>query len=194
MATRRTAFASVRNNTSGPLVAVSVVHKYSDNYKHQHQWGIIQPGEIPSDRWEVEYNTGAFTTGRDWWLVTWYSEDMKTLYYSNPNNFRGLFDTLDRTAPEAVGAAASLATKILASPTGPVGSIAAGFVAGRAAKATTALLFNTESTEGYKGHTLFEEDANSETEIIIRDNNTIIFKSKSGVSETVYASKPAPTL
>ena len=63
--TKRTALATVRNNTSEPLVGVSVVHKYSDDYSHQHQWGIIQPGELASETLEVEYNTGAFTTGKD---------------------------------------------------------------------------------------------------------------------------------
>ena len=38
--------------------------------------GAIQPSEIAAEPMEVEYNTGAFTTGRDWWPVTWYSPDM----------------------------------------------------------------------------------------------------------------------
>jgi hypothetical protein len=191
MATRRTAFASVRNNTSGPLVAVSVVHKYSDNYKHQHQWGIIQPGDIPSDSMEVEYNTGAFTTGRDWWIVTWYSADMNTLYYSNPNNFRDIIDKLEGVAPDAISAAAGAIAGLSTSLTGP-GAVAAAAAAAVAAKATTSALFNSESTAGFKQHILRAEDEGVLTEIVINADRTITFKSRSGNSDTVSASKPAP--
>jgi hypothetical protein len=191
MATKRTAFASVRNNTSGPLVAVSVLHKYSDNYKDQHQWGIIQPGEIPSDRMQVEYNTGAFTTGRDWWIVTWYSPDMKTLYYSNPNNFRDIIDKLESVAPDAISAAAGAVAGLGTSLTGP-GAVAAAAAAAVAAKATTSALFNSEGTAGYKQHILRTEDEGQLTEIVINADRTITFKSRSGNSDTVSASKPAP--
>ena len=193
MVTKRTAFVSVRNNTSGPLVAVSVVHKYSDNYKNQCQWGIIQPNEIPSDNMEVQYNTGAFTTGRDWWVVTWYSTDMKTLYYSNPNNFRDIIDKLEGIAPDAIAAAAGALASLPASLTGP-GAVAAAAAAAVAAKVTTSALFNSESTAGFKQHILREEDEGALTEIVINADLTITFKSKSGNSDTVSASKPASTM
>ncbi|PKS05649.1 hypothetical protein jhhlp_008168 [Lomentospora prolificans] len=77
--TKRTAKVVIRNNTSNPIAAVGVAHKYSDDYKNSGSWGIVQPGEVTEETMEVEYNTGFLTTGRDWWLVTWYSMDMKTL-------------------------------------------------------------------------------------------------------------------
>lgn len=193
MVTKRTAFASVRNNTSGPLVAVSVVHKYSDNYSNQHQWGIIQPDEIPSDYMEVEYNTGAFTTGRDWWVVTWYSADMNTLYYSNPNNFRDIIDKLESIAPDAIAAAAGALAALPASLTGP-GAVAAASAAAVAAKVTTSALFNSEGTAGFKQHILREEDEGALTEIVINADLTITFQSNSGTSDTVSASTQASTM
>lgn len=188
--TKRTAQATIRNNTSEPLVGVSVVHKYSDNYKHEHQWGIIQPGELASETMEVEYNTGAFTTGRDWWVVTWYSPDMSTLYYSDPNNFRGIFDSLESVAPDMVAAAAGAIAALPASLSGP-GAVAAAVAAAAAAKATTAGLFNEEGTEGFKQHILREEDEGAVTEIVINGDRSITFKSNSGDSDTVTSSKPS---
>lgn len=191
MVTKRTAYAAVRNNTSEPLVGVSVVHKYSDNFKNQQQWGIIQPGEITADSLTVEYNTGEFTTGRDWWVITWYSKDMKTLYYSNPNNFRNIIDALESVAPDAIAAAAGATAGLSTSLTGP-GAVAAATATAVAAKATTAGLFNSEGTAGFKQHILRAEDEWQVTEIVINADRTITFKSKSGNSDTVSASKNAP--
>ncbi|SPO04678.1 uncharacterized protein DNG_07363 [Cephalotrichum gorgonifer] len=188
--TKRTATASVRNNTSEPLVAVSVVHKYSDNYKHEGAWGIIQPGELGEEPMEVEYNTGAFTTGRDWWVVTFYSPDMETLYYSDPANFRGIFDSLEEVAPDMISAAAGAIAGLAGSLSGP-GAVGAAVAAAAAAKATTASLFNSEGTEGFKQHILREEDEDALTEIVINADRTITFKSNSGNSDTVTSSKPA---
>lgn len=186
--TKRSALVSVRNNTDTPLVGVSVVHKYSDNYKHEHQWGIIPPGELPEDKLTVEYNTGAFTTGRDWWVVTWFSPDMKTLYYSDPNNFRGIIDGLENLGPDVIAAVAGAIAGLAGSLSGP-GAVAAAAGAAAAAKVVTTGLFNSEGTDGFKQHILREEDEDSVTEIVVNGDRSITFKSNSGNSDTVTSEK-----
>lgn len=188
--TKRTAYATVRNNTSQPLLAVGVVHKYSDNYKHREEFAIIRPGGLGEPKLLVEYNTGAFTTGRDWWAVTWYSPDMKTIHYSDPNNFRGIIDWLENIAPDTISAAAAAAAGLVMIESGP-GAVVAAKAAAEAAKATTEGLFNSESTEGFKQHILRTEDENVTTEIIINSDLSITFKSNSGDSNTGSSSKPA---
>lgn len=60
----RTASVVVVNDSGKPVRAVSVVHKYSDNYSDDHVWPDLGPG-AESDPMQVRYNTGPFTTGRD---------------------------------------------------------------------------------------------------------------------------------
>lgn len=190
MTTRR-AYVAVRNDTSEPLLGVSVLHKYSDEHKSEKQWGIVQPGELTSETLEADYNTGFWTTGRDWWLITWFSADMQTIYFSDPNNFRSAFDGFDNVIGDIASATAGIVAGSVAAGTGP-GAIAAAAAAAVAAKTVTSTLFNSETTEGFKQHILREEDEGERTEIVINADRTITFKSKSGDSDTVSSSKPAP--
>lgn len=98
-ATKRSAYVTVRNNTPNPIRAVTVLHKYSNNYKHRGDWDIIQTSNTSDSKLTVEYNTGFFTTGRDWWLVTWQNEDKTWFYYSDPKNLRRIFDTIEGISP-----------------------------------------------------------------------------------------------
>ncbi|KAK4456616.1 hypothetical protein QBC42DRAFT_214514 [Cladorrhinum samala] len=186
--TKRTAYVAIRNEKSEPLVAVGVKHKYSDDYTNDGEWAIVQPGELSGERLEVEYNTGFLTTGVDWWAISWYSPDMKTVYYSNPNNFRGIIDGFENLAPDVIAAAASAVAALIASPSGP-GAVGAAVAASAAAKATTSALFNSEGTVGFKRHMLTSDDEGRTTEIVIRQDNTIEFRSSSGNSETVTSTK-----
>ncbi|PTB51341.1 hypothetical protein M431DRAFT_523205 [Trichoderma harzianum CBS 226.95] len=162
--TKRTASVSIRNNTSNPIVSISLIHKYSDVYKHRKEWAAIPASDSSTESLKVEYNTGFFTTGRDWWFISWYSQDMKTLYYSNPQNFRGAFDAIEKgVSPERLGCSWPRLQ-----------------------------LYEMEETAGFKQHILREEDEGKVTEIIINEDETITFKSQSGDSETVYTSKTAP--
>ncbi len=68
MPTKRTAYVRIRNETSEPLIAVGVKHKYSDNYKNDGAFAVVRPGELSADRMEVHYNTGFLTTGVDWYV------------------------------------------------------------------------------------------------------------------------------
>ncbi|OPB44851.1 hypothetical protein A0O28_0089890 [Trichoderma guizhouense] len=172
--TKRTASVSIRNNTSNPIAAIPADDSSTESLK-------------------VEYNTGFFTTGRDWWFISWYSQDMKTLYYSNPQNFRGAFDAIEKSvSPELVYQAGMLLAPIAVISGGPVLAVPVTLATIAVAKATTNRLYEMEETAGFKQHILREEDEGKVTEIIINEDETITFKSKSGGSETVYTSKKAP--
>lgn len=192
-ATKRYAYVKVRNNTNKPMLAVGVVHKYSDNYKQHHEWPIIQPGELSSDQMTVTYNTGFLTTGKDWWYISWYSEDMETLYYSDPNNLRSVVDALENIAPDVISKAAEAAAGLVTAPESGPGAVVAAKAASAAAAATTKYMFNSESTAGFKQHILREDDQIKRvTEIIINADHSITFKSHSGTSKTVSSHKPVP--
>ncbi|KXX80942.1 hypothetical protein MMYC01_203918 [Madurella mycetomatis] len=184
--TKRTARVAIRNNQPQPILAVGVKHKYSSVYQHEGEWGIVKPGELTDKTLTVEYNTGLFTTGVDWWGVSWYSEDMKTLYYSNPQNFRGVIENIEKITTPVLVTAGWVASD-LANAGATRHSLA--HVATIVAGSTTAVLFNSEDTVGLKRHMLVEEDEDELTEIIINEDNTITFKSRSGISETVTATK-----
>ena len=181
----------VVNETSTPICSVSVVHKYSDVYKNRHEWPAVLTGTRAESEMTVDYQTGAATTGRDWWIITWYSEDMKTLWYSDPNNFRGLLDKLESLAPDIVKEVAERIDALLAKKD-QASEEEAMMVADLArflARATTDHLFNSEATERFKQHILREEDADALTEIVINPDRTITFQSKSGNSNTVASHK-----
>ncbi|CEJ93599.1 hypothetical protein VHEMI09177 [[Torrubiella] hemipterigena] len=186
--THRQAQVTVQNNTPNNILSISLVHKYSDNYKNEMQWPILHPGDGSWPLLTADYNTGITTTGRDWWLLTWYSEDLKTQYYTDPNNFRGVFDALDKVAPDAIQAVIGSAAALITSETGPVAAAAAA-AAVALAKETTKYMFNSEGTDGFKQHILRSEDANAITNIIINGDGTVTFQSRSGTSSTVYTAK-----
>ncbi|KAL7942787.1 hypothetical protein V8C42DRAFT_330378 [Trichoderma barbatum] len=189
--TKRTASVSVRNNTSKPIVSISLLHKYSDVYKHRKEWAAIPAGDLSQGSLQVEYNTGFFTTGRDWWFISWYSQDMKTLYYCNPQNFRGTFDAIEKSiSHEAIYTAGALLAPI-AIISGGLIAVPVAMAAMGAAKLTTDHVFDSEDTTGYKQHILREEDEGKVTEVIINEDKTVTFKSQSGESETVYTSSKA---
>lgn len=165
MSTERHAMARIINQTGRDITTASIVHKYSDNYKNIKTMGSIPNGATSSEYLEVDYNTGAFTTGRDWWLVTWQYDD-KAVYFTDPNNFRDIIDSLEqnifRTVPSSFSH--SLADD----------------------------LFNNASTEGFKQHILRSEDENQFVDFILKPDGNVVIKSPSGESETVYTSKEAP--
>lgn len=189
MPTHRTAHASVRNDTSQPIYAVGLAHKYSDNYKNAGQWGIIQPGHL-SGPMTVDYNTGFLTTGHDWWKVIWATVDKsgkKTLHYSDPNNFRNLLDWLENLGPSVISSVAGAVAAIATAETGP-GAVVAAAGAAAGAKIFTDAFLNSESTAGFKQHYLEAGDENTLVQIIIHEDTTITIKSQSGTSNTVSSS------
>ena len=185
---QRSARVAVANETGRRLVYVTVLHKYSDNYKDQHTWRGVAPGTTGADL-QVRYNTGFGTTGRDWWRVIWAYEGESRMHYTNPDNFRGIIDGMEQAGQIVVPIAAAALAAGAGVVTGPGAAVAA------AAAATAGTMFaqaamNDESTDGFKQHILRSDDANRTTTIHIRANGTVVFKSVSGDSETVSASSP----
>lgn len=176
MTTHRKANIHIVNDTGEQVRAVSVVHKYSDNYSNDHVWDTLEKGAT-SDAMQVDYNTGAFTTGRDWWLVAWVSNDGSTLYYTNPHNLRDFVDILESMATSA----ASIVGTVVTSESGGWG--------GAVGHAIVAPFVNNAKTSGFKQHILRSED--SVTQIHI-SKNEVRWVSPSGTSATGVASKSIP--
>jgi hypothetical protein len=191
--TKRTAFVKIQNNTPNTISGVGVSQKYSDVYKNQYDWSVIPSGMLSTAAMTVEYNTGAFTTGRDWWMVTYHREQTTSvrsnelkMWYSDPENFRSIIDFLEKAAPAPIKTAINVAK----------GSnpqlLPAAKVAQIASKVMCKLMFNNESTAGFKQHILRFEDEERVRTIVINADNTIVFKSKSGNSNTVTSTKWIP--
>lgn len=181
----QTAKVCVQNNTGKTLRSVHVLHKYSDDYKNKEDWGVLPTGSTTSPHLQVDYTTGALTTGRDWWVVTWEYDGDNKVYLSDPKNLRGFVDFLEKSGSVAIKAALAAAAAGVAA----VGTFGAGTVAGAAGGAAagavlTNLLFNKEGTSGFKQHILREEDAGKLTTIIIHSDNKVEWKSPSGSSAT----------
>jgi len=182
MSIHRKANVRIENRTGQRVLSVSVAHKYSDNYKNTHDWhGPInnESQTNPDMDMVVNYNTGWTTTGRDWWVVSWVTEDGKT-YITDPSNFSDIIDFLGKTGWRISAPLASLTTALSLAPEPIISKSAA------AAVAVTSLvvggLCNTESTSGFKQHILREGDSPT---IIILKSNEVEFHSKSGESFTV---------
>ena len=167
--TDRKAKVSIFNKTDKEIVFARVVHKYSNKRRDDLIWQAprtsIKPGKgkfaDKAGQRYARYITGALTTGKDWWFVTWIYKGDDKIYYSNPNNFRGAIDVLEKVthiaAPLAVDAAAAaaaagctVATGGGCAPVALVGTAGAIYGSGKLADA----LFNGESTKGYFEHSL----------------------------------------
>jgi hypothetical protein len=192
----------IQNNTPNPISGVRVVHKYSDEYKNNGAWlGVVPAYSVSEESMTVDYTTGIWELGRDWWSISYHREletsdqppsplDLDTsveIWYSDPENFRSIIDFLEGAAPSLVeaGVDALLATQ-------PGVALTVEAAAGIATDVLCNYLFNDESTAGFKQHILRNEDAGFDTIIHINDDNTIRFESNSGDSETVASTKWIP--
>ncbi len=124
--------------------------------------GRIPAGGNTSPELQVDYTTGFFTTGRDWWIITWEYEGENKVYFTDPVNLRGLIDFLEK--------AGNITIK--------------GALAAAAGAVITSLLFNSEGTSGFKQHILRKQDAGKLTTIVINKGNEVEWKSASGSSTT----------
>lgn len=180
--THREAYATIYNETPDPILSVSLLHKYSDNYKNHQEYPVIQPnGVFAYPFCRVDFNTGFGTTGRDWWAVSWYTQDLKHYCYTDPNNFRGFFDVVDHVAPGLITAVVAVAAAVITE-----GDVESAQKAGELAWATTNELFNTEGTKGYKQHILRSDDGQRFVDFHIKANGGVEIRSPSGVSNTKY--------
>ena len=188
--TKRTALVKIRNNTPDTISGASISHKYSDVYKDQGDFVAIAPGTTSLKTMTVQYNTGAFTTGRDWWMVTYHRAQAGSerpnelkMWYSDPTNFRSIIDFLEKAAPTLIK------TAINAAKGSNPQLIPAAKAAQIVSKVMCKLMFNDESTAGFKQHILRLEDEGKVTTLVINADNTITFKSKSGNSDTITSTK-----
>lgn len=181
MADHQVASVKVVNNTSRTLLSISLSHKYSDVYKNSHTWENIGNNSGTSTS-EVDFNTGFWTTGRDWWVLTWV-DDQGNTYMTDPNNFRSILDFLEKITNRIAEPLAELATAVAVGSPEPTSKAlaAAAAVSGAIAEA----LLNNESTDGFKQHILREEDTKKPTVITIKDDE-VEFSSESGISTTVF--------
>ncbi|MDC9622658.1 hypothetical protein PSI22_13690 [Xenorhabdus sp. XENO-7] len=178
---KRIANVAICNETEQKILSIEVLHKYSDVYNNR----FDNDGEGIDNRactmkiMKAEYHTGDFTTGRDWWMVTWTTEDGLT-HLTSPHNYRGTIDTYEKIGGQLLPIVSGLALQTaITSPEPTTKAIAAAI-------ATTTLIansfINSESTAGYKQHILREEDASNNKIILTR--NEVKFVSNSGESST----------
>lgn len=187
--TQRKANVQINNKSGVPIYNVTLVHKYSDNYKDNNIWPVVG-NETKSTGTKVRYNTGFGTTGKDWWLVSWTVElsgQAVMQYTTAPNNFRDIIDVAEKATIKGLPIASSVVS-VASVGAGPATSLA---IAGGSIIANELVnrTMNTTSTDGFKQHILRDEDANQWTEIIIYGGNRVVFKSPSGKSETVSKSQ-----
>ncbi|WP_087019108.1 hypothetical protein [Thaumasiovibrio subtropicus] len=167
--TKRTAKARIENKTGKDIKIATLNHKYSDDYHNQETFGLIKDGDV-SGNLTVEYNTGFGTTGRDWWLVTW-QYDEESVYYTDPNNFRGAIDYLERQVNSVISDNKDIPDEL------------------KPAVELASSALNSESTKGFKQHILRSEDEGKVVRIVLYKDGTVTIKSESGKSHTVYHSK-----
>lgn len=198
---KREADVVVKNKTGKTILQVTVAHKYSDEYEHQLDWpGALKDGMTTSGK-PVTYNTGFGTTGRDWWYVSWVYTDSSTVYYSDPNNFRGAIDFMEKAGRVVIPVGSAIGAAVVgavctAGTFGGCGPVAATAIATTSAAAGAAIasaaageLLSTGGTKGFKQHILRDDDAGKTVTIELQKNNEILISSPSGESRTVYASK-----
>lgn len=202
--TKRTCKVFVENRSGKEIETLTLIHKYSDNYKNSFTWVELPSGQTTKFPLPCEYNTGTFTTGKDWWLVEFTFKGDKAVYATAPNNFRGAFDAIEgafikydlgkkigNILGSVAGGAAGGAIGTAAAPgAGTTIGTAAGKAVGGAAgslagKELQAALMNGEKTEGFKQHILRKADELTPTYIKIW-SSTVTFESASGKSETNY--------
>ncbi|PFH56069.1 hypothetical protein XA68_17118 [Ophiocordyceps unilateralis] len=180
--THRTSPVTIINKSGTSLSSISLVHKYSNIYKERHEWAYLAPGEKAADYMTVSYHTGPLTTGRDWWLLTFYTDQGRILYTTSPYNFRAAIDALESVASTLALAAAGAGAG-LAGFSG-LGGFLAPLAAVALAKLTTDQMYNSESTAGMKQHILRAEDEMGIMHVVVNPDFTVHFLSRSGLSTT----------
>ena len=193
--TKRQANAIITNATGKTIVHATIIHKYSDVYKNNRTWANLPNGtNTIASPLKVNYNTGFLTTGKDWWRVQFKLANGK-MCYTDPNNFREVFDAIDKAALANAGVAGQKLGTVLGEAAGtylagPQGAVVGEQVGGQAGKAAANgianALFNGEATVGFKQHILRTEDENRTVNITLFSNGKARISSPSGVSNTVY--------
>lgn len=171
--TTRSTTVHVQNLTGLDIESVSVVHKYSNVFREKTDWGKLSNGKMTRQFMKIRYNTGALTTGQDWWLVTWKYKRNNSVLYTAPNNFRGIVDMVERMhllPYEAVNTSMRQVPGFQLLSITPTARLANG-------------LMNSGSTKGLKKHLLRKSDQANGVIITIR-HDSVAFDSASGHSST----------
>lgn len=186
---KRTADVQVENKTGREIEFVTVAHMYSDNYKNSKTWGNLPDGRMTREFLAAEYNTGFGTTGVDWWIVTWKFKGDDTVYVTDPYNLRSVADGLEKFALSALPAVGKLVGEFVAAAVGAPPD-AGGAIGGKAAEEVGKLLLNSESTVGFKKHTLRAKDSTQKkaaATVVEITSAEVKFRSPSGVSTVGFA-------
>lgn len=122
--TKRTSVVTVKNNSGHDIDFITVIHKYSNNYKNSGTFVNLADRESSHSSFGAEYNTEFGTTGQDWWCVAWKYKGDSGYYITNPNNLR-LGPELDTMAPSLLKVASTAFREWGANPLG-AGSIIGG--------------------------------------------------------------------
>lgn len=173
----------VKNNTGKTIYNVTILHKYSNNYKDKKTHKSLKPKQT-SSYFNARYNTGFGTTGKDWWIVSWVEiVNNKQIRHriTNPKNGRAFIDGFEKGFKSSFNIGSSLMNKYAGDIYGLKGQIAAaaGDVINKKLIKKT---MNNSSTKGFKQHILRSED--KKMTIVLYSNGKVLFKSKSGNSTT----------
>ncbi|MDE9484247.1 hypothetical protein [Xenorhabdus bovienii] len=198
--TKKEALVSVCNYTNQEVLSISVVHKYSSVYKNEHTFEKGLSHDFCSPSMTVDYNVGLGTYGSDWWMVTWVAED-GTTYISCPNEFSHIYDILIDNKDSifnCLEAVVALAAVLDPEPATKI-ALAAAAVALTKAIAEPFINADEDKINGFKMHTLREEDAYSDGDRIPNNFikikvNEVIFNSPSGDSTTAVKSELSKAL
>lgn len=93
---KRTANVRITNKSGKKILTGTLIHRYSDEYTNKMNFINIENGETSRDVLSVDYHTGAFCTGADWWLLDWVAED-GTTYSSDPKNGQCVISVIAET-------------------------------------------------------------------------------------------------
>lgn len=137
----------------------------------------------------LQYNIGWFAIGRDWWTIVWSSPDNKTTHVSTPSNFRGVIYRLESVSLTTIVAAAVPVGFMAGNAGGPAVAVATGPAVAIVGSAISDVLFDKETTDGFKEHILRQVDQNRCTKITVNQDTTITFDCASATSHTVLSAQ-----
>lgn len=167
--TRQKASVVVVNKTGEAIHSLMLIHKYSNVYSNNFSIETNIVNGATSKTNVVTYNTGLFTTGQDWWQlswVTWNGTDTNGAekYATTPNNFRGVIDEAELLALKKFGNGTNnptietMVSNVVSDLQGPnpIVALAKDFF-----KPLVSAVLNSESTKGFKKHVLRLSDADN---------------------------------
>jgi hypothetical protein len=164
---------TIVNKSQNSIISLFADHKYSNVHQDEfytRSTAITLPNATVGTM-TVTYHVGFGTLGQDWFYLSWISMDQNGQFYFNeinPNNFRSIID---------------FSEKMICFPN------YCDLYQTPEQNSKYNLIFNLESTVGFKKHCLRKSDSRYYNEISICDKNKMFFRSSSGTSDSVYNSK-----